>query len=153
MKTLLPFQPCTASYEKYYMNQAGHGLQYFQGKRHQRGRGFLNLISRAVVPLLKSGGKALLKQGLNTGMKVIGDVMSGEKLSSSVKKRSQQAGKRLFNQAMNQAVHTLGASPMGVPAPPLAKRIKADKIMKNLRRRKRAGRGRTKQNSGNDIFG
>ena len=58
-------------YEDYYQTQVGHGLPVFIGGKSTRGRGLGNLLGglfRSVVPLLKSGGKALLKEGAKTGM-------------------------------------------------------------------------------------
>ena len=58
-------------YEDYYRTQVGHGLPVFIGGKSTRGRGLGNLLGglfRSVVLLLKSGGKALLKEGAKTGM-------------------------------------------------------------------------------------
>ena len=61
-----------ASYEDYYINQAGSGLAGFQGTRYQRGAGLGSMFSgllRAAAPLLKSGakkiGKTLLREGMD----------------------------------------------------------------------------------------
>ena len=58
-------------YEDYYRTQVGHSLPVFIGGKSMRGRGRGNLLGglfRPVVPVLKSGGKALLKEGAKTGM-------------------------------------------------------------------------------------
>ena len=58
-------------YEDYYRTQVGYGLPVFTGGKSTRGRRTGNLLGglfRSVVPLLKSGGKALLKEGAKTGM-------------------------------------------------------------------------------------
>lgn len=136
----VPFVPCVKSYEQYYSSQAGHGLSVFAGGRHMKGRGlgsFLSGIGRAVAPLLKSGGKALLKQGLQTGMRVAQDVLSGQNFQTAVKQRAQQAGKRLLERAVSKV-----AAPPGEPA---RKRIKSHT---KPRRRQTTSRGRP-----NDIFG
>ena len=57
-----------------------------------RGRGLGSLLSglvRSAVPLLKSGGKALLKEGAKTGMQLAQYVLSGQNLKSAAKQRAQ----------------------------------------------------------------
>ena len=102
-----PYQSCPKLYEDYYVNQVGHGLPVFVGgggRRLYRGHGFGSLlagIGRAVVPLLKKGGKALLKEGARTGLRVAQDVMSGKRLGSALKQRAGQSGKRLLTQVLS----------------------------------------------------
>ena len=102
-----PYQSCPKLYEDYYVNQVGHGLPVFVGgggRRSYRGHGFGSLlagIGRAVVPLLKKGGKALLKEGARTGLRVAQDVMSGQRLGSALKQRARQSGKRLLTQVLS----------------------------------------------------
>ena len=72
-----PYHPSTRTYEDYYKEQAGKGMNVFVGRRHMRGKGlgsFLSGIGRANVPLLNSSGKALSKQGVNLGMQVASGV-------------------------------------------------------------------------------
>ena len=64
----------------------------FIGGRHIRGRGLGSLLGgtgRSLIPLLKSGGKALLK-GARTGMQVAQDVLSGQNVKSALT----QAGRK-----------------------------------------------------------
>ena len=118
-----PYVGNSKAYEDYYCSQAGHGLPVFIGGRNIRGRGLGSLlggIGRSLIPLLKSGGKALLKEGARTGMQVAHDVLSGQSVKSAMKQRAKQAGKRLFDQAVGQVV--------GRSAPPgqsARKRIKS----------------------------
>ena len=96
------YESCPKLYEDYYTNQVGHGLPVFVGGRSFRGHGLGSLlagIGLAVVPLLKSGGKVLLKEGARTGLQVAQDVLSGHRFDTALKQRSHQAGKRLLNQA------------------------------------------------------
>lgn len=142
-----PYVGTNKIYEDYYCSQAGHGLPVFIGGRNVRGRGLGSLlggIGRSLIPLLKSGGKALLKEGARTGMQVAQDVLSGQNVKSAMKQRAKQAGKRLFHQAVGQV--TGRAAPPGQPA---RKRIKSSasrrttqKTFTNRRRRQPA-----------DIFG
>ena len=79
-------------YDDYYVGQAGYGMPYFSGTQIQRGHGLGNILSgimRAAMPLVKGGVKALGKQGLQTGMQIAGDVLSGKKTKQAVKKMSQ----------------------------------------------------------------
>ena len=100
-----PYVGNSKVYEDYYCSQVGHGLPVFMGGRTMRGRGLGSLlggIGRTLIPLLKSGGKALLKEGARTGMQVAQDVLSGQNLKSAMKQRAKQAGKRLFHQAVGR---------------------------------------------------
>lgn len=129
-------------YDEYYLQQAGHGMPVFIGGRYQRGRGIGNILgglARMVVPILKRGGRTLLKEGLRTGMDIIGDVAAGRNIKASAKSRSKQSVNRL----MNQARDTLNSPP--------GKRqvVKKRKPSKNRSQsNKRSKRRRT-----NDIFG
>ena len=56
-----------------------------------RGRGLGSLLSglvRSAVASLKSGGKALLKEGAKTGMQLAQYVLSGQNLKSAAKQRA-----------------------------------------------------------------
>ena len=98
------YQSCPKLYEDYYSNQVGHGLPVFIGGRSIRGHGLGSLlagIGRAVVPLLKRGGKALLREGARTGLQVAQDVMSGQRVGTALKQRTGQAGRRLVKRALS----------------------------------------------------
>ena len=58
-------------YEDYYRTQVGHGLPVFIGGKIDERAQTWKSTGRSFslcVPLLKSGGKALLKEGAKTGM-------------------------------------------------------------------------------------
>ena len=102
-------------YEDYYCNQVGHGLPVYVGGRNYRGGGLGNIlggIGRAIIPLLKSGGRTLLKEGAKTALHVGQDLLSGENIASSVKRRSKQAGKRMFHRAVNHVTGIGGGQPV-----------------------------------------
>ena len=150
MVLLKPYQPCFKSYEQYYMNQAGHGMNYYIGRPHQRGRNFASVLrglGRVVLPLIKSSGKKigkkLLNEGINTGVQLVQDIASGKNVKSAVKRRTKQAGKRLFNQAFGQL--TSLAAP---PGQPVGKRIKRNLSSPRRHSKKRQRRGNNHQ----DIF-
>ena len=148
-----PYQSCPRLYEDYYVNQVGHGLPVFVGGgggggggRRYRGHGFGSLlagIGRAVVPLLKKGGKALLKEGARTGLRVAQDVMSGQRLGSALKQRARQSGKRLLTQVLS-------------PSPSRKqKRIKTKRTAqgKQSGRQRRRQQPKKQQRRVTDIFG
>ena len=138
------YQSCPKLYEDYYVNQVGHGLPVFTGGGH-RGHGFGNLlagIGRAVVPLLKRGGKALLKEGARTGFRVAKDVLTGQRVGSSLKRRAGQAGARLLGQAVSSVTSQA------------RKRIKTSRASsgKQSQQRRRTRRPQKKP-AAKDIFG
>jgi len=89
-------------YEDYYTGQVGGNMPVFRGARYQRGHGLGNVIGglfrrvvlpflrssvKGVLPFLKKEKKTLIRNALRTGMEVADDVLEGESLKSSVKKR------------------------------------------------------------------
>jgi hypothetical protein len=57
-------------YDEYYCSQGGEGIPVFVGERSQRGHGigsFFSGFGRMILPWLKTGGKALLREGVGTG--------------------------------------------------------------------------------------
>ena len=143
-----PYQSCPRLYEDYYVNQVGHGLPVFVGGggRRYRGHGFGSLlagIGRAVVPLLKKGGKALLKEGARTGLRVAQDVMSGQRLGSALKQRAGQSGKRLLTQVLKAS-----------PSPSRRqKRIKTKRTAQGKQSGRQRRRQQPKKQRMTDIFG
>ena len=131
-------------YDDYYLRQAGHGMPIFVGGRYQRGRGLGNILgglARMVIPVLKRSGKTLLKEGLRTGIDILGDVTSGRSIKSSAKQRIQQTGSRLLKKAVNS---------LPQPAPP------GKPQTRNVRKRKARGRSNTRtkrrKRTAKDIF-
>ena len=54
-------------YEDYYLHQAGTGLSVFAGNRTQAGHGLGNILgglARMVIPIIRKGGKSILKEGI-----------------------------------------------------------------------------------------
>ena len=84
------------------MKQAyGGGLPVFIGGQRGRGiGGIFNGLARMIIPVLKRTGKTVLKEGLRSGVDVLGDIVSGQNVKSSFKKRAKQAGTRLVDQSM-----------------------------------------------------
>ena len=91
----------SASYEKYYLDQVGHG-QYFSGAAFQRGYGLGNIfasLGKALLPLVKSGAKAIGKQALKSGVAFASDVLAGKSVKQAALERTKQAGSTLLRQA------------------------------------------------------
>lgn len=131
----VPYRCDTAAYDRYYCNQIGNGLSVFSGAPVQRGAGLGNIlggIGRAIIPLLKSGGKALLRQGLNTGFSVARDVLTGKNIKRSVKRRAKEAAGNLLDNASTSLLTP---------------------IKRNTKRPKAQKRGIKKRRRNNDIFG
>lgn len=137
-----PLVGSSKAYEDYYCSQAGHGLPVFIGRRHMRGRGLGSLlggIGRSLIPLLKSGGKALLKEGARTGMQVAQNVLAGQNIKSAMKQGARQGGKRLLHGAIG---HVTGSAPPGEPS---TRRIKHTAPKRRTKKARRSGVAR-------DIF-
>ena len=69
------------NYNEYYARQAGGALPYFAGAQYQRG------LLRSVMPLLKRGAVALGRGALKTGVRIAGDVLSGQNIKTAAKRR------------------------------------------------------------------
>ena len=136
-------------YEAYYLNQAGSGLPVFVGSRHAKGHGIGNVLSglvRLAVPMLKRTGKAVMKEGLRTGLDVLHDVVGGENIKSSVQRRARQTGSRLVKRAANNIGQQLLPA---LPPPPGRKKKRAIKRRLNARKTQSSKKRRRDQ----DIFG
>ena len=117
-------------YEDHYLKQAyGGGLPVFIGGQRGRGiGGIFNGLARMIIPVLKRTGKTVLKEGLRSGVDVLGDIVSGQNVKSSFKKRAKQAGTRLVDQSMKSLG---GISKHSIPPPgqSVKKGIKRKKIL------------------------
>lgn len=130
--------------EDYYLRQAGSGLPAFVGSPvYQRGHGLGNIFSglaKMIVPVLKTAGKKVLRQGLQSGTEVLGDVLEGRNFKKAVKRRSKEAGTAL----LSSAAKALSAPPPYPHPPPPGVPIK---------RRKTSKKRQSKRSSSNrDIF-
>lgn len=144
-------------YEDFYCNQSGHGLPVFVGGRSQRGHGlgsFFGGLGRMLLPFFKTGGKALLREGVGTGLRVAQDALAGRNVGDSFRNHAKEAGSRL----LKGAVHHLADNQSGSgirrkrrkPAPPgepARKRIKP-----TPRRRRSHKKTKQSQKRFTDIF-
>ena len=132
------YTPNPRLYEEYY-NQIGHGFPVYIGGMRGSGVGsVLSGLFRAAIPLLKKGGRALLNEGLSSGLQVAQNVIEGQNFKKAVKQQTKKAGKRLLKRTIGH----FNPSPRAVapPGEPFVKRIK------KMSRKKRTNRSR-------DIFG
>ena len=100
-------------YEEYYMNQAGYGLPYYSGTPYMKGYGLGGILSgvlRSVVPLFKSAGKTLLREGLKTGTNILTDALDGRNIKESASQRLSQSAKQLTRRAADKLTKTLNKS-------------------------------------------
>ena len=135
-------------FEQYYMRQAhGHGFgPSFSAASLQKGHGLGNILSsafRTMVPVLKSAGKAVARQGLNTGLNILGDVLGGENIKHASKRRLNEGKDNLIKKAKTSLFSTL-------PPPPLQPK-KSNKNKK--RKNKNQSRHKPPNRKHKDIFG
>ena len=144
-------------YCRYYMQQCGHGLPYYQGRAHQKGHGLGNMLRGAfrsvgtlLGPTIKTEGKKILGG-------VLGDVMKGRNLGNSLKMRAlrgvQSGAHRLLDTAFNHVGRAAGAPPPS-KRPPIKRRAptssgRPSKVRKKTGRGRRAG---PQIGRGRDIF-
>ena len=94
------------AYENYYLSQVGHGMPYFSGARIQQGYGLDNLfnsIAKSVLPLVKSGAKAVGKQVLQSGVDFASDVLNGKNAKQAAIDRAKSAGSNLFTSSQTKS--------------------------------------------------
>jgi len=86
-------------FNDYYVNQAGSGIAGYSGVRFQKGYGFFGrLLSTIGLPILKYLGKRALKTGVGVGS----DLLSGENIKDSVKKRLKATGFDIVDDAVEK---------------------------------------------------
>jgi hypothetical protein len=89
-------------YVKYYEDQAGNGMNVFRGASFQKGYGvgsFFGGLLRSVMPLIKSGARALGRQALSSGVSLLGDLVEKKPFKQSFKARMSEAGENLKRKA------------------------------------------------------
>ena len=130
-------------YEQYYLNQIGHGgLPYFRGTPYMKGYGLggiLGNLMKSVVPMLKSTGKTLLREGLKTGTGILTDAIEGQNIKESASNRLSQSANNITRRAARNLTKRLKYSPP--PGVPVNRKRKAKTSKKRRVKRKR------------DIFG
>jgi hypothetical protein len=85
------------------------------------------------MPAFKTAGKALARQGIQTGSNILTDVLGGENIKRAALKRAREGGQQLLQQAL-------------VPsAPKKSKKKRKKKVVISTKKRKKSRGGR-------DIF-
>ena len=136
----IPYRADPGLYNDYFKNQIGHGLPVYVGRG-----GLGNVLSglfRSVVPLIKRGGKALLKEGVRTAVQVGSDVLDGKNIKTAMKSRAAETGKRILRGTVRHFEEA--DSPSQSRQGPPGKRARKSPI-------KRGRRGQRSQHS-RDVF-
>ena len=89
-------------YINIYSNQIGGNLSGFQGIRYQRGYGFFGRIFSGLGSLLKGILPSVAKSALPSAMNFAQDVISGENVGQSAKKRIVEAGRSAADETLTQ---------------------------------------------------
>ena len=100
----IPYRADPALYNDYFKNQVGHGMPVYIGRG-----GLGNVLSglfRSVVPLIKRGGRALLKEGVRTAVQVGSDVIDGKNIKTALKSRTAETGKRMLRDTIKNFEET-----------------------------------------------
>ena len=83
------------SYNQYYNEQVGSGLAGFSGVRYQRGHGFFGRLISGIGSFIKQALPSLGKRALPSAIGLAQDIVAGENVGTSAKKRLIEAGKML----------------------------------------------------------
>ncbi|GFU58559.1 uncharacterized protein F54H12.2 [Trichonephila clavipes] len=70
--------------------------------------GIFRRLFRAALPFLVKGGKAVGKEALRTGTRVVSDVLSGENFKIAARKRSEEAGRGMARKAVEHVQSMIG---------------------------------------------
>ena len=92
----------STAYQSYYLNQIGHDGPYFSGAPFKNGYGLGGIFSslaKSIMPLIKSGAKAIGKQALNGGLGFVSNVLAGKNAKEAAVERAKMAGSSLLQQA------------------------------------------------------
>ena len=80
----------------FYLDQQGRGMPVFRGSAWQMGHGqkryglggLFRSVARSVLPLVKSGAKALGNIALNSGANFVSDILAGKNVKQAAKARA-----------------------------------------------------------------
>jgi hypothetical protein len=93
-------------YDRYYMDQAGSGMAHYKGTPNMRGHGgigqFLSGLFRSVMPMFRSGARALGREALRTGSNVVSDLLHDKPFKHSLKSRLREGGTNLHTRFDNK---------------------------------------------------
>ena len=108
-------------YLRYYLDQQGHGVTVFRGSPWQIGHGQMGYglgglfrsVARAVMPMVKSGAKALGNIALKSGANFVGDVLAGKNVKKAAKARTLEAANVAKRKAVNKLMNQTGSGKRG----------------------------------------
>ena len=101
-------------YLQYYNNQVGSGLAGFQGVRYQRGHGFFGRLFSGIGSFVKDLAPGIFKRALPSAINLAKDVLAGENVSQSTKKRLIEAGKNVADETLSK-INTRIQTGSGIP--------------------------------------
>ena len=93
------------AYESYYLNEVDSGV--YRGTQYQRGYAFGKIFSsngKSILPLIKSGAKALGKQALLSSVSFASDVLSKQNAKQAAVRRAKEAGLNLSQRALKRNI-------------------------------------------------
>ena len=146
-------------YVRYYLDQQGHGMTVFRGSPWQIGHGQMGYglgglfrsVARAVMPMVKSGAKALGNIALKSGANFVGDVLAGKNVKEAAKARTLEAANVAKRKAVNKLMNRTGSGKRGLKQEQ-KKTAKNRKAFTSTARSKQTKKRRTTFVS-KDIFG
>ena len=132
----------TNPYINYYTAQVGSGISGFQGVRYQRGHGFFGRLFSGIGSFVKDLAPGLFKRALPSAIGLAQDVISGENVGQSAKKRLIEAGRNVADETLDKIKSKVQGG-TGIPRKRrkfTKKFIKIRKIKANKRKRRRKRR-------------
>ena len=146
-------------YLRYYLDQQGHGMTVFRGSPWQIGHGQMGYglgglfrsVARAVMPMVKSGAKALGNIALKSGANFVGDVLASKNVKEAAKARTLEAANVAKRKAVNKLMNQTGSGKRGSKQA-AKKTTKKRKAFTSTARSKQTKKRRTTFVS-KDIFG
>ena len=146
-------------YVRYYLDQQGRGMTVFRGSPWQIGHGQMGYglgglfrsVARAVMPMVKSGAKALGNIALKSGANFVGDVLAGKNVKEAAKARTLEAANVAKRKAVNKLMNQTGSEKRGSKQAE-KKTAKKRKAFTSTARSKQTKKRRTTFVS-KDIFG
>ena len=146
----VPFRCNQNLYNQYYNAQTGSGSSYpvFQGDLYQHGYGIGGLLSglfrniiptigRVVKPLIRSGGKALVKSAVRMGKNVAKDVIRGKSLKKVLRDNAKEELKQLGKQGVSHLFNQFSTKKPAQQKQRGKRKIPIKNPKKNSKKRKR----------------
>ena len=116
----------------------GGVMPVFAGSRRQRGGSVLGALKSFVMPILGRLGKRGAKAAMKMAKNVVDDVMTGKKVTTSLKQHGINAAKRFGKEVISDVVGQFGnqKSAPARRAAPSRKRAASTKARQSAKRRK-----------------